>query len=132
MRISERSSRSGWRLGLIGSSVFVLCVIGASAQSPVKNPSLIAFQCPDHDRDDAHEIDIVRASDGAVIQTLAGGDPPLTAQGEVEVAVNVQPVGFGQYRFVVRAVAGGLKSENSLPSAIWERGPGKPTNLVVR
>lgn len=132
MRISEPNSIAGWRRILIASVGFALCAITGSAQSPVKNPSVLAFQCPDHNQDDAHEIDIVRVSDGAVIQTLAAGDPPLTGTAEVEVAVNVQPVAFGQYRFVVRALAGAVKSDNSAPSAIWERAPGKPTGLVVR
>lgn len=111
-----------------------LCLLGlllglalpGAAQTPVKNPSALAFQCPDHDRDDQHEIDLVRVSDGAVIQTILGGDPPLD-NGEVVIAVNIQPVAFGQYRFVVRAVAGGFSSPSSLPSAVWERVPGQPS-----
>ena len=104
----------------------------AAAQAPVKNPSGVAFLCPDHATDDGHEVDIIRESDGVVIQTLAVGDPPLNAQGEVEVAINVQPVAFGQYRFTVRAVAGTLKSVNSVLSDLWERVPGQPSKPVLR
>lgn len=102
------------------------------AQPLVKNPSAVAFNCPDHASDDQHELDIIRVSDGVVVQTLLGGDPPLNAAGEVEITVNVQPVSFGQYRFVARAVAGALKSNDSLPSAVWERAPGPPSNVTVR
>lgn len=133
MRGCERGWIKRWLRTLSVSSGIVLCGIGgANAQLPVKNPSVLAFQCPDHDRDDSHEIDIVRVADGSVIQTLAGGDPAADAAGEVTIAVNVQPVAFGQYRFVVRAAAGSVKSDDSAPSAIWERTPGKPTGLMVR
>jgi len=101
------------------------------AAQTIKNPTAVAFTCPDHARDDQHEIDIVRVSDGAVIQTILGGDPDEVS-GEVTVAINVQPVAFGQYQVIVRAVAGLLKSDNSNPSAIWERTPGRPSGVVVR
>lgn len=103
-----------------------------AAQSAPKNPSGLAFICPDHATDDGHEVDIVRESDGVVIQTLSIGDPVINAQGEVELSLNVQPIAFGSYRFVARAVAGTITSDNSLPSALWERAPGKPSGLVVR
>ncbi|HAM59502.1 MAG TPA: hypothetical protein DCQ64_30475 [Candidatus Rokubacteria bacterium] len=109
----------------------LLSAVSLSAQGPPKNPSQIAFFCPDHDRDDQHEIDVVRVSDGVVIATLLGGDPPLTGT-EVVVDLNVQPVAFGSYRFVVRAVAGPLRSANSDPSEVWERVPGRPSGIVVR
>ena len=110
----------------------ILCgmAIPIAAQT-IKNPTAVAFTCPDHARDDQHEIDIVRVSDGAVIQTILGGDPDEVS-GEVTVAINVQPVAFGQYQVIVRAVAGLLKSDNSNPSAIWERTPGRPSGVVVR
>lgn len=109
----------------------VLCASPAFAQAGIKNPSALAFTCPDHALDNQHEIDIVRA-DGTVVQTILGGDPPLNAAGEVVVPVNLQPIAFGTYTFVARAVSGTSKSDNSAPSATWERAPGKPTNLIVR
>ena len=118
-----------------------LCVLGllaivaswqlGHAQTVIKNPSGLAFQCPDHALDDAHEIAIVRESDGVTIQTIAAGDPPLV-EGEVVAAINVQPVAFGQYRFRVRAIAGGVASDWSELSDVWERAPGRPSGLVVR
>jgi hypothetical protein len=99
--------------------------------SIVRNPRAVVFECPDHDQDTGHEIDIVRVSDGAVIQTIQGGDPASGAVVDglpsVTIPINVQPVIFGAYRVVVRAVAGSFKSDSSDPSAIWERAPGKPT-----
>src|SRR3989337_1066418 len=90
----------------------LLSAVSLSAQGPPKNPSQIAFFCPDHDRDDQHEIDVVRVSDGVVIATLLGGDPPLPGTEGV--------------------VAGPLRSANSDPSEVWERVPGRPSGIVVR
>lgn len=98
----------------------------------INNPSAVSFTCPDHATDTGHEIDIVRESDGVVIQTINGGDPPLNANNEVVIPLNVQPVAFGQYRITVRAVAGELKSENSPLSDLWQRVPGAPSKPVVR
>ena len=112
--------------------LMLILPIAVSAQGVIKNPSALAFICPDHALDDGHEVDIVRESDGVVVATLLGGDPPLNAAGEVAIAVNVQPIAFGQYRFVARAVAGTVKSDSSLPSMLWERAPGRPTNVVPR
>lgn len=102
------------------------------AQTPVKNPSGVAFLCPDHATDDGHEVDIIRESDGVVIQTLTVGDPPLNTAGEVEVAINVQPIAKGLYRFAVRAREGTSISDTSLPSPIWDRAPGRPTDVIGR
>lgn len=114
----------------------VLVIFGsgvASAQTPpVKNPSALAFTCPDHATDTGHEVDIINTATGEVIQTLSVGDPPLDANGEVVVAVNVQPVAFGAYRFVARALAGPYKGKDSFPSDAWERVPGGPSKPVVR
>lgn len=118
---------------MIKTLLVLVCLSLASsafAQTPVKNPSGVAFICPDHATDDQHEIDIVRASDNVVVQTILGGDPPLVGT-EVIIKVNVQPVAMGQYRFVVRAVQGGVKSDAGV-SGIWERAPGRPTNVDAR
>lgn len=112
----------------------LLLVLGqagaAQTPAPVKNPSVVVFECPDHDRDTDHEIDILRASDGAVIQTLQVGDPPADGSGNVTVKLNVQPIAFGTYWLVVRAVvteAGTtVRSVNSANSDTFERVPGPP------
>jgi hypothetical protein len=111
--------------------LLVVLAVSTPGQVVIKNPSALAFLCPDHAGDDQHEIDIVRVSDGVVVQTLLGGDPPEVG-GEVVVPVNVQPVAFGRYTFRARAVAGLIKSDNSVPSAEWERAPGPPSRLIVR
>lgn len=105
-----------------------LVPVAGSAQT-LSNPRSVIFTCPDHAQDDQHEIDIVRVSDGVVVATILGGDPPATTAGDVVIPVNVQPVAFGSYRFVARAVAGTLKSANSAPSPTWNRVPGEPTNV---
>ena len=108
----------------------LLVTVPGYAQSPPKNPNTVGFTCPDHDRDDQHEIDIVREGDGVVVATLLGGDPPLV-NGEVILTLNVQPIAFGRYRFVARAVAGAVKSDNSTPTEVWERVPGSPTGVRI-
>ena len=96
-----------------------------SAQQLPRNPRGVGFICPDHDRDDGHELDIVDRAMGQVIQTLDLGDPPRNAAGVVEASVNVQPFDFGVYAFVVRAKAGTIESEDS-EAWVWERAPGRP------
>lgn len=103
-------------------------------QAPIKNPSGLAFLCPDHANDVAHEVAIVRESDGAIVQTIAGGDPPLTGN-EVIITFNVQPVAFGRYRFKARvggnSTEGIVWSDWSDVTEVWERAPGKATDLRV-
>lgn len=100
-------------------------------QTIIKNPSGVSFTSPDHDMVDNYEIDIVRVSDGVVIQTIQGGHPAADASGTVTVTFNIQPIAFGEYRVVVRAVAGTQKSDNSDPSEVWSRAPGRPTNVRI-
>lgn len=116
---------------LIITAMFMLTAT-LQAQAPIKNPTAVLFTCPDHALDDQHELDIIRVSDMVVVQTILGGDPPADAAGDVRININVQPVAFGQYTIRVRAVAGALKSDNSAPTAIWERAPGAPTKTRVQ
>jgi hypothetical protein len=106
----------------------------AATQSagPVRNPSGVMFTCPDHALDDGHEEDIVDSVTGVVVQTIQGGDPAADAQGNVSIALNVQPVKFGTYTFVVRAKAGALMSPNSVPSDVWQRSPGQPGQPIPK
>jgi hypothetical protein len=98
-------------------------------QTVFTNPRTIQFTCVDHGLDTAHEIDIVNAQ-GTVVQTLQVGDQaPIGIEDGlplVQVAVNVMPVAMGEYTFVVRALAGTISSEPSLPSDVWRRAPGQP------
>jgi hypothetical protein len=97
-----------------------------------KNPTTVTFNCADHDRDDQHELDIIRVSDGAVIQTVLLGDPAADANGVVTATVNVQPIAFGQYKVRVRAVAGTVKSADSADSNVFDRVPGSPTKVNIQ
>ena len=117
---------------IIEALVLSAALVQTPPEPPVKNPRGVTITCPDHDRDDQHEVDIVRVSDGQVVQTILAGDPAPNSTGDVDLLINVQPIAFGQYRFVVRAVAGSLKSENSQPSEIWERAPGAPSIKKVK
>ncbi len=113
-----------------GATVLALAA-PVAAQMPT-NPTGVQWDCPDHATDDGHEIDIVRVSDGVVIQTLDVGDPPALAGITVQASVNVMPVAHDIYRFVVRALAGTLASVDSEPSIDWARVPGRPSNVVVQ
>lgn len=97
----------------------------------MKNPTEVSFTCIDHDKDDNHEVDIIDST-GTVVQTLLIGDPPVGSDGRVVAKFNVQPINFGQYTVIVRAIQGALKSENSLPSEKWERSFGTPSNVQVK
>lgn len=106
--------------------------LAAFLQVPaIVNPSKVLFTCPDHDQDTNHEVDIIDAVSGAVESTLLVGDPVANAAGEVVITLNIQPIKFGSKRFVVRAVAGAEKSENSVPSDLWRRSPGSPGKATV-
>lgn len=115
--------------------VLVWLLLAASAeaqtQEPVKNPRAVIFQCPDHDRDTGHEIDIIDEASGKVVQTIAAGDPAPDAAGDVRIDINVQPVSFGRYVVRARATFGAIRSPDSTPSPVWERTPGRPSGTRV-
>jgi hypothetical protein len=110
-----------------------LSTLGTTMQVPVPvvNPTFVTVpSCPDHDQDTGHDIDILDTA-GVVTQTIAGGDPGAAANGSVTFAINVQPVKFGAFTFVVRATAAGIKSPNSPASDPWHRAPGAPGKPVA-
>jgi hypothetical protein len=94
----------------------------------VKNPTTAEFDCPDHDLDDNHELDIISVvgTNRVVIQTISLGDKPADADGKVRFALNLQPIAFGDYVARARAVAGAIKSDDSADSNLFQRVPGKP------
>jgi hypothetical protein len=114
--------------------MLVELVLAAFLQSAiVSNPRAVEFECADHGSDTGHEIDILDSAN-VVIQTIQGGDPaPIGIQNGlplVRISINVQPIAFGNYTVKVRAVAGTLKSVDSLPAS-FTRVPGQPTNVKV-
>lgn len=121
-------SMLGWLVYLL-----LLSPVAAQAQAPVKNPTAVEFTSPDHALLTLYEIDIVR-NDGSVAQTLILPKDQAAAQpnGDWRLTINVQPIAFGAYTVVVRAVAGLVKSDNSLPSESWVRAPGPPSKPLVK
>lgn len=108
--------------------------VAAHAQAPapvVKNPRAVLFECPDHDRDTGHELDIIEAATGKVVQTIVVGDPAKDGNGDVRVTINVQPIDFGRYVIKARATFATIVSPDSEPSPVWERAPGGPSRLRV-
>jgi len=99
-----------------------------------KNPTLIEFSCPDHDRDDQHELKIlqVTGTNRVTITTILLGDPPLDTDGMVRTTINVQPIAFGQYVATVNSIAGTEKSDPSDESNQFERVPGRPSKLGIK
>jgi len=99
---------------------------------PLRNPSGLCFTSADHANVTAYEIDIVKITDGTVLQTMIVQKSATTMVGtEVRVDVNVQPVAFGTYTFRARAVVATVKSIDSVPSDPWDRAPGQPSKPKV-
>jgi len=112
---------------IMNKVIFVLVMLFANllwAQG-VTNPTLLTFTSVDWAQVDRHELDIVRTSDNVVVQTLTDNGP-YTSQ-DISVGINVMPVAFGEYQFVARAYAGTLRSDDSDPSNLWDRVPGRPS-----
>jgi hypothetical protein len=112
----------------------VLAAPAFQAEPAVKNPTIAEFVCPDHDRDDQHELTIYQnTAAGVAITTILLGDPVADpATGLIRVSINVQPIEFGSYYARLVAVAGGLKSDPSVASNVFERVPGAPSKPGIR
>jgi hypothetical protein len=109
--------------------IFVLAallVATAAAAQTVKNPTKAIFTSPDAANVTGYELDIINEA-GAVVQTMTFPATPADPQGEVTLVINVQPVNFGKYTSVVRAIYQAVKSINSNTSDVWERAPGQPS-----
>lgn len=103
--------------------------------TPAINPRTVRWtQSADHATVTSYHLDIIEATSGAVIATLDLGigveDP--AAPGDREETINVQPIAFGEYCVVMRAVAGALESEDSAPSNTFVRRPGAPDMVTLR
>lgn len=112
----------------------VMIGVGNAQTPPVRNPTGAQFTSPDHATVTGYEIDIIRVADNSLVQTItiAKSATTVLATGEISVTLNVQPIAFGEYRCVARAVAGTMKSDNSTPSDIWNRVPGPPSKPVMK
>jgi hypothetical protein len=114
----------------------------ASAQAaPVQNPGLVIFTpSPDHANITSYKLEIIRVSDGSVIQTLDVGKPAPcvtacptgVAVGEASAAINVQPIAFGDYTAQMRSVAGAVTGPASPASDPWQRAPGSPSKPKLK
>lgn len=108
----------------------LLIASSAWAQN-VKNPTLLTFTSSDWATVTSHEIEIIRTSDGTVIQTLVDNGP-YTSE-DISVSINVMPVAFGEYIVKAKACStspcDGIQSD---ASNTWDRVPGKPSKPVVQ
>jgi len=105
--------------------LFLLVTVPALAFAQnVKNPTLLTFTSIDWASVTRHELHIVRTSDNQAIQTLVDNGPYTSEN--ISIAINVMPVAFGEYYVVARACAAEC-SEDSDPSNLWDRVPGKPS-----
>lgn len=93
-----------WSGVLIGVCLFA-AVAGAQT-APPKNPSEVAFTCPDHAADTDHEVGFFLAGATAPVQAQRVGDPAVNADGSVHAAINSRPLGIGAYELKVRIYAG--------------------------
>ena len=111
--------------------VLLLPLVGYAQTPPVKNPSAVSFTSADHATVTGYEVDIVTQA-GAVLTTIVTGKGTQAADGTVTLSLNVQPIAFGVYTLKIRAVAGSVKSVDSVASDTWERVPGPPSKPVVQ
>lgn len=119
------------RFVLIVAALLALPAAAHAQSTTTKNPTTVQFVVStDHATVTSYELDLVRASDNAVVQTLNLGKPSPDATNTAQVTINVQPIAFGTYYGVMRSVAGSLKSANSAPSNQFERAPGAPSKVV--
>lgn len=102
---------------------------------PVRNPTHVQFTCVDHDLDTMHELDFLSVSeDGSqlFVQTILLGDPPANDEGNIDIALPVQPVAYGRYVVRVRASVGEMRSPDSEVSNVFQRGPFPPGQVEVK
>jgi hypothetical protein len=110
----------------------------AQTSDPPRNPTLVEFDCPDHDRDTGHELKIlqVTGTNRVLITTWSLGDPAAAPDGKIRVAINTQPLNFGEYvaRATALAVVNGVtvRSNDSEESNLFVRAPGNPSRPIVR
>jgi len=113
---------------LLVSFVLVFLVAPAHAQDVV-NPSEVRFELSvDHSLVTSYEVDLVDSS-GAIEATIPLGKPTGVAGQDVTVSINVQPITFGTYTGVFRAVFDPTIASVDVPAtnnAI--RQPGGPSN----
>jgi hypothetical protein len=114
-------------LGVI--ALCVMCQACRSAQPTIEEqdpvagaPRGVAFICPNHDKDDGHELDIFSRTENRVIATIELGDPPENANGEVVVSIGVQPFKTGIYELRIRSKIGNMKAPDSV-AWVWEKAP---------
>lgn len=111
---------------------FCLLFVASLAQAQtVKNPTKAIFTSPDAATVTGYELDVINSA-GAVVQTLTFPAVPADGNGEVTLTVNMQPIAFGTYTCVVRAVYQAVKSDNSTASNTWDRVPGSPSKPKVQ
>lgn len=91
----------------------------------LKNPTSVSFDPgADYDTIASFRLDILNTG-GSVVRSIDLGKPPLVS-GRCSAGVNVRPLEFGTYSGVVVAIAAGVESDPSDPSAPFLRAPGKP------
>jgi hypothetical protein len=114
---------------------FAQCVpaVKPPITAPVKNPRSVEFQCPDHDKDTGHDLELRDAS-GTVLAVIPLGDPVMGADCWVVAPINVQPIDFsvGNTAVTRSTYEGGISSVNSEVSNVWERVPGAPSKPRVQ
>lgn len=126
-------------VSIVGISLW-LCVVSAQAQTvPPKNPSEIAFSCPDHAVDTDHEVGFFLAGAAQPVQMQRVGDPLVESDGLVHATINSRPTGLtlGLYEMKVRIYqgtlvsdwgAGGAAGDQAVP---FEAALRRPVNLGI-
>ena len=108
-------------------------VVLQTPPADVNNPTAVQFTAsPDHAQLTRYDLDIVSPSN-TVIQTLNLAKPTPDAQNTITVALNVQPVAFGNgYTVRVRAVAGTASSTDAVSLNKFNRTPLSVSGVTLK
>jgi hypothetical protein len=118
--------------------VLVMTVVAVFSASPVfaqalPNPTGATFTAsPDHAAISSYEIAWFFVGGTDPVSTTDLGKPTPDALNTCTVVINVMPLAFNEYVAKVRAKAGTVASEWSLPSNTFQRVPGKPGGPTVK
>ena len=115
-------------------ALFACIAVAASAQTPIPNPRSAEFTpSPDHAAITSYEIGWFLGAAADPVSTVDIGKPTPNASNICTAAINVMPLAFGDtYTAQIRAKAGTIYSEWSLPSNPFSRIPGQPGGPVVK
>jgi hypothetical protein len=120
---------------ILAGLVFALLGFAATAAAQnVRNPSVAQWTASlDHQAVTSYVIAFYLPGATDPVQEVDLGKPTPDGTQTCSAAINTMPLTFGVgYIAKMKAVAGGIASEWSLPSNAFDRVPGPPSKAVVK